>query len=154
MHEAMQFYSMVQNQANFLLYCLANVSLKEMGSIQHQCICYRQVRLVECLGRDFGLHLTCCLLTNSSTEVNSTVVYRYILDNKTCNLESLGENVEGDSVIIPRRFFKIMYSWFWLTHCVSHLLHIIVHRWQEILTWDHKNVMSDNSVFTTASIIL
>jgi hypothetical protein len=36
------------------------------------CICYPQVRLMECLPRDLALPFTVCLLANCSSEVNTT----------------------------------------------------------------------------------
>jgi hypothetical protein len=38
------------------------------------CICYPQVRLLECLLRELALHFTVCLLTNCSSDV----VYEYV----------------------------------------------------------------------------
>jgi hypothetical protein len=37
---------------------------------------------------------------------------------------------------------------------VSHSLHIVVHIWYKTLTQDHKNLISDNFLFTTGSIFL
>jgi hypothetical protein len=54
----------------------------------HDCICYTQVRFIECLQKGLALHFIICLLRNSSAEVNTTVMWWCILPYKTCNLES------------------------------------------------------------------
>jgi hypothetical protein len=96
-------------------------------------ICYTQVSLLESLLREVALHFTVCLLTNSSTELNTTDKWLCILTNSTCSFESLGEKVGLHSVIIPKRFFKIRFSCLWHTHCVSYSLHIIVHIWKKTI---------------------
>jgi hypothetical protein len=76
----------------------------------HHCICYTQVWMVEFLQREIALHSTACLLTNTSTDVNTTVMWWWISPNKTCILESLGENVGLHLVILTKRFLKIRLS--------------------------------------------
>jgi hypothetical protein len=93
----------------------------------HLCLCYTQAWFVEFLQRVLALHWTACLLTNTSTNVNTTVMSWCILPNKTCILES-----GLHSVIIPKRFLKLRLSFVTHTHCVSQSLHIIVQ------TYDRK----------------
>jgi hypothetical protein len=88
------------------------------------CICYPQVRLMECLPREIALHYTVCLLTNCCSDVNTTAKCWCIL------FECLGENVGLNSVVISKRFLKIRFSCPWRTHCVLYSLHMIVQIWQ------------------------
>jgi hypothetical protein len=74
------------------------------------CICYPQVRLLECLPRELALHFTVCLLTNCPSDVNTTAKCWFILPEGIL-FESLAENVGLHSVIIPKRFLKIRFSW-------------------------------------------
>jgi hypothetical protein len=103
----------------------------------HQCtrICYTQAWFVQFLQRELALHSIDCLLTNTSTDVNTTVLSWCILPNKTCNLESSGGNVGLHSVIIPNRFLKIRLS-FWNAYmlCVTFPTHNCPNIWQKILT--------------------
>jgi hypothetical protein len=64
------------------------------------------VWLVECVRREHAIHFTACVVANSSTDVNTTVMSWCILPKKTCNLVSLDENVGLHSAFIPRRAFK------------------------------------------------
>jgi hypothetical protein len=89
------------------------------------CISMKYKWLVEFLQRELELHSTACLLRNTSTDVNSTVMSWCILLNKTCILESLGENVGLHSGIIPKRFLKIRLN-FPARNCPN--------IWQKILT--------------------
>jgi hypothetical protein len=94
---------------------------------------------VECLCRELALHFTVCLVRTSSADVNSTVMWWCILPKKTCDLESLVENVGLHSVITPKMFFRDRFSCPWHTHCVSHSLHLIVHIWQNSDIRSHKH---------------
>jgi hypothetical protein len=94
-----------------------------------QCICYTQVWLVEFVQRELALHWPACLITNTSTDVNTTVMSWCILPNKTCILES-----GLHSVILPTRFLKTRISFPTHTHCVSHSLQIIVQIYDIIQT--------------------
>jgi hypothetical protein len=75
------------------------------------CICYPQVRLLECLPRDLALHFTACLLTNCSSDVNTTAKCWCVFPKGHILFECLGENVSLRSVNIPKRFLKIGFSW-------------------------------------------
>jgi hypothetical protein len=85
----------------------------------------------------------------SSTDVNTTVMSWCILPNKTCILESLGENVGLHSVIIPKRFLKIRLSFLTHTHCVTFPTHNCPNIWQ-----NSDNFISYNFLFTIDSIFL
>jgi hypothetical protein len=102
---------------------------------------------VECLWRELALHFTVCLVRTSSAEVNSTGMWWCILPKKTCDLESLVENVGLHSVIIPKMFFRARFSCHWHTHCVSHSLHLIAHIWQHSDIRPHKH-NQDSFLFT------
>jgi hypothetical protein len=75
--------------------------------------------------RELALHSTACLLTSTSTDVNTTVMWWWILPNKTNILAGLGEKDGLLSVIMPKRFLKIRLSF--LTHNCPNI-------WQKILT--------------------
>jgi hypothetical protein len=109
---------------------------------------------LECLQRQLALHFTVCLLTNSSSDVNTTAKWWCILPNRTCIFGSLGENDGLHSILITKSFLKTRFSCPW--HSVSYSLHKIAHIlvWQIILPWDHKTIPSDNFLFTVDSIFL
>jgi hypothetical protein len=77
------------------------------------CICYPQIRLWECLLRELVLYFIVCLLTNCSSDVNTTgkCWCICILPMGHILFECLGENVGLHSVIIPKRFLQIRCSW-------------------------------------------
>jgi hypothetical protein len=77
-----------------------------------------------------------------------------ILPKKTCNLESLVENMWLHSVVIDKWFFKIGFCCPWHADWVSCSLHIIDITWQKMLTLDHKNIISSNLLFSLDSIFL
>jgi hypothetical protein len=93
-----------------------------------------------------SLHFTACLLANSSTDVNTTVMWWCKLPNKTCSLGSLDKNVGLHSVIIPKRFLKIWLSFLTHTHCVSFPTQNCPY-----MTGNSDNVITDNFLFTFLS---
>jgi hypothetical protein len=64
------------------------------------------VWFVKCLQRELAIHFTACILAMSSTGVNTARMTWCILPNKTCDLESLVENVGLHSAFIPKMAFK------------------------------------------------
>jgi hypothetical protein len=73
----------IVNAANVCVYCALKMGYCSLSylwvngnqiqhCILHHCVCYTQLRVLECLPRDLALHSTVCLLTNSSTVENTT----------------------------------------------------------------------------------
>jgi hypothetical protein len=98
-----------------------NIPLQQYTTLLLISMYMLQVWLVEFLQRELALHSTVWLLTNTSADMNTTVMWWCILPKKTCIHES-----GFHSVILPKRFLKIRLSFPTHTHCVSLSPHIIV----------------------------
>jgi hypothetical protein len=79
------------------------------------CICYTQVRLLECLPTEFALHLTVCLLTNCCSNLNITSKWWYILQKGT--------------------YFNWMFGWKCLTSFCYHTKEVFENQVQLPLTF-------------------
>jgi hypothetical protein len=70
------------------------------------CICYPQVRLLECLPRELALHFTVCLLTNCSSDVNTTAKCWCILPKGTYYLNVWVNMLDFILLSYQRGFWK------------------------------------------------
>jgi hypothetical protein len=84
-----------------------NVLLQQYTTLLLTSLYVTHVWLVECFQRELALHFTAYLLTDSSTDVNTTVMWWSILPNKTHILESLGEMLDFFLLSYQRGFSEL-----------------------------------------------
>jgi hypothetical protein len=96
--------------------CKSSICILEnttQTNITHHCTYYTQIYRVwleDCLQRELALLFTLHLLTSSSIDANTTIIWQSIPANQTCNLESLGESGTQRSVSNHKWISKMRFT--------------------------------------------